>query len=108
MGMDKLSDRMDLLDKGIELYNYYVGDQRRSITDEIMWLVDNSENTDKLRAYFSQFLSKERLQHFTDKDIEELAQIRGNHLYAQLKGLGCKIDTVPLKVIVQCLKNSGY
>jgi hypothetical protein len=106
--MDKASNRLDLLDKGIELYNYYIDDQRRKITDEIMWLEENSEDTDKLRAYLSQFLSKERVLRFADKDVEELTQIRGNHLYAQLKGLGCEIDTVPLKVIVQCLKNSGY
>jgi hypothetical protein len=106
--MDKVSDKLDLLDKGIELYNYYVEDQRRSITDELMWLADNSGNTDKLRVYLSQFLSEGRVLQFTDKDVGELAQIRGNHLYAQLKGLGCKIDTMPLKVIAQCLKNNGY
>lgn len=106
--MDNISDRLDFLDKSMDLYNDYIEYQKRSIINEIKWLEENVGNTNELRSFFSRFLHMERVLQLSDKALQELAEIRGNHLYSQLQGLeNQKVNNRPLKIIVQELKFFG-
>jgi hypothetical protein len=107
--MNKPSDGMDLLDKGLEIHNYYIEERKRKLANEIAWVADNSSNVASLRAYLAQYLEPKRVEELSDKAIEELAEIRANYLFLQMKNLGeKKVDTLPVKLIVQTLKNMGY
>lgn len=106
--MNKLSDRLDLLDKVMDLLNYYIESQRHTIINEIMWLNENVDKFDSLRVYFANTLGMEKVLRISNKELVQLAEIRGNYLYSQLCGLGQrKVDNKPLKVIVQELKCFG-
>ena len=94
--MEKPSETLDLLDKIKELRNCYVDEQKHAISSEIKWICENADNVDN---------GKE--MQLSNDSIKELAQIRANHLYSDLNGLGTKIDNFPLKVIVQYLKDCG-
>lgn len=103
--MDKISDRLDYVDNGIDMYNYYIQIEMQKIRDEIMWMDCNSNNIHELRLYFVNFLGKERVSQLSDKAINELLTIRANELYKHYQILaGQKNDTTPLKIIVQALK----
>lgn len=106
--MDKISDGLDYVDKGIEMHNYYIQIQMEKIRDEIMWMDCNSNNIHELRLYFVNFLGKERVSQLSDKAINDLLVIRANDLNQHYQELSRqKIDTTPLKVIVQGLKIQG-
>ncbi len=106
--MDKLSDRLDFFDKGIEIHNYYIQIEAERIRDEIIRLDHNSNDINKLRVYFANFLGRERISQLSDADIRDLLVIRANDLYRHYLALsGQKIDTTPLKIIVQGLKIQG-
>ena len=106
--MDKLSDRLDLVDKVMDLRNYYLECQKCTIINDIKWLEQNANKPDCLRLYFVNLLGKERILQIGDKELSQLAEIRGNYLFAQLYGLEQqKIANKPLKVIVQELKLFG-
>lgn len=106
--MNKLSDQLDFAEKILDVRNYYLDYQKQSIVKQIMWLENNSTNFDALRGYFTGFLQMERVLQFDEKSLQELAEIRGNFLYSQLRGLEHqKTETTPLKIIVQELKAMG-
>lgn len=106
--MNKLSDKLDFLDKAMDLHNYFIESQRQAIINEIVWLELNEQKPINLRSHFLQLLSLERVAQISDKELQQLAEMRGNYLYSQLCGLGQqKIENKPLKIIVQQLKNSG-
>lgn len=105
--MEKPSETLDLLDKITELRNCYVDEQKHAISSEIKWICENADNVDILRKYLSQLLKNGKEMQLSNDSIKELAQIRANHLYSDLNGLGTKIDNFPLKVIVQYLKDCG-
>lgn len=106
--MDNISDRLDFLDKSMDLYNDYIDNQKRCIINEIKWLEENVGKPHELRSFFFRFLHTERVLQFSEKALQELAEIRGNHLYSQLQGLEKqKINNRPLKIIVQELKFFG-
>ena len=106
--MNKLSNRLDFVDKGIEIYNYYIQIEMKKIRDEIIWMDRNSDNINNLRLYFANFLGKERVLQLSDAAINELLIIRANDLNRHFHELsGQKISTMPLKIIVQGLKIQG-
>ena len=106
--MNKLSGRLDFLDKVMDLRNFYIESQRHTIINEIMWLNENVDKFDNLRVYFTNTLGMENVLRISNKELMELAEIRGNYLYSQLCSLEQrKVDNKPLKVIVQELKCFG-
>ena len=106
--MDKISDRLDFIDKSIEMQNYYIQIEIEKIKDEIQWMDINSDNMNKLRIYFVNFLGEERVSQLSDTTINDLLVIRANNLYQHYKELSRqKIDTTPLKIIVQGLRLHG-
>lgn len=106
--MNRLSDRIDFIDKVLDLRNYYIESQKQNIANEIEWLETNIENTANLRSYFINTLHMGQAIHFSDEDIKQLAEIRGNNLYLYLCGISQqKVETKPLKFIVQELKHFG-
>jgi hypothetical protein len=106
--VDKLSDRLDFVDKGMDLYNFYVAEQRRSIANEIIWIDNNKTNVENLRVYLSHFLGEKRISQLNDSSIVEIAVYRANYLYSQFQNSITEIDTKDLKLIVQILKSQGY
>ena len=106
--VNKLSNRLDYLDKMMDLRNYYIESQKHSIVNEIAWLNENADKFSNLRLYFTNFMRMERIIQISDEELIQLAEIRGNYLYSQLCGLEQqKIENRPLKVIVQELKCLG-
>ena len=106
--MDKLSDRLDRIDKAMDLRNYYIDNQKHAISQEIHWLADNENNPKNLRLYCANFLCKERIIRIGDKGLSQLAEIRGNNLCSQFRRLEQqKMDNRPLKFIVWELKGFG-
>lgn len=106
--MKKLSDDIDAVDKAIELRNFYIEFQKKSIANEIKWLEENEKNYMSLRQYFKTFYSAEKINGLTDEKIDSMVQMRGNVLFSQWNNLNeYKINTLPLKVIVQELKLFG-
>lgn len=106
--MVKLSDRLDGVDKAMDLRNYFIDNQKQAISQEIRWLADNENRPENLRPYFANFLREERIMQIGDSGISQLAEIRGNYLYSQFMVLEKrKIDNSPLKFIVQELKCFG-
>ena len=106
--MDKLSDRLDRVDKAMDLRNYYIDNQKQAISQEIHWLADNENKPENLRLYFANFLRKERIIRIDDRGLSQLAEIRGNYLYSHFRRLEQqKMDNRPLKFIVWELKCFG-
>lgn len=106
--MYRLSDRLDLIDKGFEIYNYAIEREAHNLTSEIIWLDENMSNTELLRVYLLQFLTEERVKSYKDEDVSEVVQIRKNTLVDRIFRLkGCKVNTDPLKVIQWELKYFG-
>lgn len=106
--MVKLSNRLDGIDKVMDLRNYYIDNQKRVISQELRWLADNENKPENLRQYFTNFLREERIMQIGDEGLNQLAEIRGNYLYLQFCGLEQrKINNKPLKLIVQELKCLG-
>ena len=106
--MDKLSDRLDRIDKAMDLRNYYIDNQKQAISQEIHWLADNENKPKNLRLYFANFLCKERIMQIGDIGLSQLAEIRGNYLYSQFRRLEQqKMNNRPLKFIVWELKCFG-
>ena len=106
--MNKPSDRLDFVDKVLDLRNFYLENQKQHINHEIVWLNENYEDIQSLRQYLSSFLPTEQVLQFSDKTVQELAEIRGNYLFSQFCVLNNqKIKTQPLKIIVQELKCLG-
>ena len=106
--MEKLSDRLDRVDKAMDLRNYFIDNQKRVISQELHWLADNENKPKNLRLYFANFLCEEEIIRIGDGGLNQLAEIRGNYLYSQVCGLEQqKIDNRPLKIIVQELKCFG-
>lgn len=65
------------------------------------------DNIKDLREYMATILDPGREQILSDSAIKSLAEIRANYLYSELIKSGNKIETLPLKVIVQCLRANG-
>lgn len=106
--MYRLSDRLDLIDKGFKIYNYGIEREEHSLASEITWLDENMGNTELMRAYLLQFLTEEMVKSYKDEDVSKLAQIRKNTLVNRIFRLkGCKVNTDPLKVIEWELKYLG-
>lgn len=106
--MDKPSDRLDYIEKVFDLRNFFLDCQKQTIIRDIMWLENNSTNFEALKGYFAGLLKVERVLQLDFKSLQELAEIRGNFLYSQLRGLEHqKTETTPLKIIVQELKAMG-
>ncbi len=106
--MNNMSDRLDFFDKSMDLYNYYIENQKRNIVNDIRWIEKNAENPDELRLFFSKFFQMEYLQQLSDEDLQQMALIQGNYLFSQLQGLeNKKVNNNPLKMIVQELKIFG-
>lgn len=105
--MNKMSDGLDALDKILEIRNFYIDNQKQNISDEIMWMYQNENNISELRKYLANYLQIDRIQQLSDSSIRELVEIRANYLYASMKNMGCKVNTIPLKVMVESLKISG-
>lgn len=40
-----MSDRLDLIDKGYEIYNYAIEKEEHNLASEITWLDENMGNT---------------------------------------------------------------
>ena len=105
---DMLSNRLDFADKVLDLHNYYIDSQKQRIIDEITWLEASIDDVEKLRLHLSTFLHMDRVNRLHDEAIRQLAEIRGNHLYSQISELNQqKVETKPLKIIVQELKCLG-
>lgn len=106
--MNKPSDFLDFTDKVTEIHNCYVEEQKKRLVAEIRWLDENEENPDSLRAYLAMHYNQFLVLQLDDASLHQLALIHGNTLNAQLNQL-CrqKINTMPLKVIVQELKYFG-
>ncbi|MBD5145946.1 MAG: hypothetical protein HDT21_08595 [Ruminococcus sp.] len=106
--MNKPSDRLDFVDKTLEVHNSYIDIQVENFSNEIKWIDENFENIIRLRQHLAQFLSSNRVTELSDDSVKSLAIIRANHLNAQIQQLKSqKIDNMPLKVIVQGLKFRG-
>lgn len=106
--MDKLSNRLDLVDKTMDIRNYYLECRKHAIINEINWLAQNLDRPDDLYAYFSNSLLSRGIVQISSAELRQLAEIHGNYLYLQLCGLEQqKVDNTPLKVIVQELKSFG-
>lgn len=106
--MDRLSDRLDLIDKGFAIYNYAIEREAHNLAGEVTWLDENRGNIGLLRAYLLQFLTEERIKSYKDEDVCELAQMRKNTLVDRIFRLkGCKVNTDPLKIIEFELKYLG-
>ena len=106
--MDKISSRLDVVEKGIEMRNLYVQFETEKIRNEILWLYKHSNNTQQIRIYFSKLLGEKRVAELSDNAIQELLLIRANFLDKQIYELSHnKIETTPLKIIVQGLKLTG-
>ncbi|MDE6762269.1 MAG: hypothetical protein K2J73_01140 [Oscillospiraceae bacterium] len=106
--MNKPSDRLDFVDKTVEVHNSYIDIQVETFSKEIQWLDENFENIMILRQHLAQFLPFNRVSEISDDGIKSMAILRANQLYAQIQQLRSqKIDNRPLKVIVQGLKFRG-
>lgn len=106
--MNKPSDRLDFVDKIMNLRNFYLENQKRNISNEIIWLDEHYEDIQSLRQYLSSFLRMERVVRLSDKAVQDLAEIRVNYLFSQFQGLDHQeVETKPLKIIVQELKCLG-
>ena len=53
--MNKPSDRLDFVDKTVEVYNSYIDIQVETFSKEIQWLDENFENIMILRQHLAQF-----------------------------------------------------
>lgn len=106
--MYKLSDAFDLTDKVMEIYNFYIEDQKQKLIAEIEWLGENEENIDVLRSYLATQYNQYLVLQLDGTNLRQLAEMHGNALNVRLHQL-CqqKTDTRPLKVIVQELKYFG-
>lgn len=106
--MDKLSDRLDRVDKAMDLRNCFIDNQKQAISQEINFLADNVNKPKNLRPYFANFLCAEEIIRIGDSGLSQLAEIRGNYLYSRFCGLEQqKMDNRPLKFIVWELKGFG-
>lgn len=105
--MNNISDLFDMGEKLTELHNIYLDNRKRRIVKEIMLIDRMMDNIGELRKYMATILDPGREQKLNDAAIKSLAEIRANYLYNDFNKLGSKIDTIPLKVIVQCLKANG-
>ena len=99
---------MDFVDKLLDLRNFYLENQKWCINNEIMWLNEHYEDIKSLRQYLAPTLPMGQVFQLSDQAVQELAEIRGNYLFSQFQGLDRqKIETKPLKAIVQELKYLG-
>ena len=53
--MNKIGDRLDFVDKSIEMRNYYIQSEMEKIKNEIQWMDSNSDSINQLRLYFVDF-----------------------------------------------------
>lgn len=102
-----MSDFFDVGEKITELHNIYLDNLKRCIEKEIMYIDSMMDNIKELRKYMATILNPGREQMLSDSEIKLLAEIRANYLYSEIKKIGNKIETLPLKVIVQCLRANG-
>lgn len=106
--MNKPSDRLDFVDKILELRNFYLENQKYHIRNEIIWLNEHYEDIQSLRQHLLSCFPEEQVLQLNDKAVQELAEFRGNYLFSQFCGLDRqKIETRPLKIIAQELKSFG-
>ena len=76
---------------------------RESKTKFSFWTASN--NVNELRRYFVKFLGRERVLQLSDTAINDLLTIRANDLYLHYQELSRhRINTIPLKIIIQGLK----
>lgn len=106
--MNKPSDRLDFLDKILDLRNQEIENQKQKIINEINWLDENAEDFQALKVYFAKIYRPEIVVQLNERQLQELTQIRANDLYSYLQRLNNqKTNNLPLKVIVQELKFFG-
>lgn len=106
--MNRPSDRLDFVDKMMDLRNLYLENQKHIISSEIIWLDEHYEDIQSLRQYFLSSLRMKGVAQLSDKAIQDLAEIRVNYLFSQFRGMDQqKVETRPLKIIVQELKYFG-
>ena len=117
--MIQLSDRFDIADKVTELHNGCIDIQRQNLIKEINWLEQHYGDIDALRSYFIQNLSMadtviglKLCQEICQADVETIQQyavFRRDEFIRQLQNLSQKkVDTLPLKIAAQGLKNMGW
>lgn len=113
--MNKLSDRLDFIDKNIEVHNCTVDMHKNSIIREINWFDSNYNNIYGLRDYFlkranykSPVLNLQyanQLISYPDSKIQYMVEYRKKVLNQKLQSYeNRKIDNASLKLIVQTLK----
>lgn len=106
--MNKPSDRLDFLDKILDLRNQEIENQKQKIINEINWLAEKAEDFQALKIYFAKIYRPEVVLQLNDGQLQKLVQIRANDLYSYLQRLSNqKTNNLPLKVIVQELKVFG-
>lgn len=71
--MNRPSDRLDFVDKMMDLRNLYLESQKCIISSEIVWLDEHYEDIQSLRQYFLVSLRMERAARLSDKAIQDLA-----------------------------------
>ena len=106
--MNKPSDRLDFLDKILDLRNQEIENQKQKIINEINWLAEKEGDCQALKTYFAKIYRPEVVLQLNDEQLQKLVQIRANDLYSYLQRLSNqKTNNLPLKVIVQELKVFG-
>ena len=114
--MNKPSDVLDAFDKALDVRNLWIDMQKQYIINEILWIDANYENTNSLRKHLlkcagfnnrdANISYAKQLCSYSDKQIQEMVETRANVLYyGILRMESNKIDSKPLKLIVQELRS---
>lgn len=106
--MNNSNNYLDFADAIIDLRDFYREIQKQNIRNELMTIDKIFDDIIELRKYMATILGEKREKELNDSDIKSLAEIRANCLFSDLRELGNDFDTLPLKVIIECLKHKKY
>lgn len=106
--MNNSNNYLDFADAIIDLHDFYREIQKQNIRDELMIIDKIFDDIIELRKYMATFLGDTRERELKDCDIKSLAEIRANCLFNDLRALSNNFDTLPLKIIIECLKQNDY
>lgn len=110
--MNKISEQLDMFDKSADINNFFIDLQKQNIINEMNWLNQNYYNELALKQHFFTVYNDMRnvlqIPIYSLKQLQNLAEFRANYLYNCLNNSNSqKIDTKPLKAIIEMLRLSG-
>lgn len=119
-GMGKLSDRLDRVDKAVDLYNAALEADNEQLRNEILWLRNHFGDVELLRTRFlelykasisnalARVLYYEQIKEYSVEHLQKMAEYRANVLFMRMQtNKARRIDNSMIKPIAEIVRLLG-